>query len=306
MRGRFRGGAISLQETDRLVVATWLDDVDAEIPAVLEVAALAFVVGVAERTFEFELGAQARIAEFVPEIDTASKEARAEIDLRFRQLRKHRSDHQLLTVRQILWPGDQARFRSGTWSSGRRRTASTWWPNCGAVRNDFWVAIRRWLQDIATDDYFDLGRNVDLLNTASIGLALLGLVAPDEVLDSYLGPWTAEDASLNEQTMAVYLVWQMSMLDQLAPLALHSTFLGRPRFTDPAQVGDIRVQRPLARYPLEAVKRLSQLADQGETLAARAYAQLFATLAGQDSDAVVVLGEMCVRMNTKRTALRPT
>ena len=38
----------------------------------MEVAALAFVVGVAERTFEFELGQlKLRIAEFVPEIEIA-------------------------------------------------------------------------------------------------------------------------------------------------------------------------------------------------------------------------------------------
>ena len=143
-----------LQETDRLVVATWLDDVDAEIPAVLEVAALAFVVGVAERSFEFELGQlKLRIAESVPEIDTASKEARAEIDLRFRQMRKHRSDHRLLTVRQIpVARGSgsisirHVEFRAPTY---RQHVVAELWSRLG---NDFWAAIRRWLQDIAEDD----------------------------------------------------------------------------------------------------------------------------------------------------------
>ncbi len=292
-----------LQETDRLAVATWLDEVDAEISAVLEVAALAFVVGVAERTFESELGQlKLRIAEFVPEIDTASKEARAEIDLRFRQMRKHRSDHQLLTVRPVpvaRGSGSIAirhvEFRAPAY---RQHVVAELWNRLGS---DFWAAIRRWLQDIAADDYSDLVWRVDLINTVAIGLALLSLVAPDEVIESYLDPWTAEDASLNEQTMAVYVVWRMSMLDQLASLALQIAILWAGQGT--------RTQRRVAtyafsgelgaRYPLEAVKRLSQLADQGETLAARAYAQLFATLAEQDSDAVVVLGEMRRRMTTK-------
>ena len=71
--------------------------------------------------------------------------------------------------------------------------------------------------------------------------------------------------------MAVYLVWQMSMLGQLAPLALQSTILwaGQGSRTE-RRLATYAFSGPLgARYPLEAVKRLSQLADQGEALAGR-------------------------------------
>ena len=63
------------------------------------------------------------------------------------------------------------------------------------------------------------------MNSTAIGLALLALVAPDEVIDCYLLPWTDEDASVSQQTMAVYVVWQMSMLEQTAPLALRIAIL---------------------------------------------------------------------------------
>lgn len=293
-----------LQETDRLVVATWLDDVNAEIPAVLEVAALVFVVGVAERVFEAELGElKLRVAEFAPEIDSTSKEARAEIDLRFRQLRKHRAGHRLITVRQVpvaRGSGSLAIRHVDFRIPGYREhvVAELW----SRLPSEFWAAMRRWLQYIAADDHWDLIKRGDLINSVSIGLALLGLVAPDEVIESYLDPWTAEDASLYEQTMAVYVVWQMSMLSPLAALALqiaiHWAGQGsrtQRRLATYAFSGELG-----ARYPLEAVKRLSQLADQGEALAAQAYAQLFATLAGQDSDALVVLHELVRRLDTKK------
>ena len=290
-----------LQETDRLIVASWLDEVDAAIPAVLEVAALAFLLGVAERVFEAELsGLKARIAEFAPTTNVASRKAKAEVDLRFSQLRKHRSGHRLLTVRQVpvSWGSGSLSIRHVDFrvQNYRQHVVAELWDR---LPNDFWAGMRQWLQDIVTDDRSDPNSHADLLNSASIGLALLALVAPDEVLDSYLGPWTAEEASLNEQIMAVYLVWQMSMLGQLAPLALQSTILwaGQGSRTE-RRLATYAFSGPLgARYPLEAVKRLSQLADQGEALAARAHAQLFATLARQDSDAVVVLGEMRQRMN---------
>ena len=87
---------------DRQTVVDWLDDVDAAVPAVLEVATLAFVLGVTERVFEDEVAdLKLRLADFAPELDTRSRKAKAGIDLRFQQLRKQRADHKLLTVTQV-------------------------------------------------------------------------------------------------------------------------------------------------------------------------------------------------------------
>ena len=292
------------QGNGRRTVQDWLRKVDAAIPAVVEVAALAFVLGVPERVFEDEVSSlKLRLAEFTPDLDTESKEAKAEIDLRFRQLRKLRADHPLLTVRQvpvIKSSGSIAVrhvfFRAPEY---RRHVIADLWDS---LDREFWSGMRHWLYRIAEGDGYAAGRHAELMNSVAIGLSLLGLVAPDEIIDSYLDPWTDEDASLSAQTMAVYVVWRMSMLDLLSPLALRIAIVwagqgpkNQRRLAAYAFSGELG-----ARYPVEATKRLSQLADQGEPLVTVAFAQLFATLAEQEDDAVVVLRELRRRMVNKK------
>jgi hypothetical protein len=288
---------------DQQTVTDWLDNVDAAISAVLEVATLAFVLGVPERVFEDEVAdLKLRLADFAPELDTGSKEAKAEIDLRFRQLRKQRADHKLLTVTRVPVARNSGsiavRHVDFRVPAFRRYVIAELWNSLG---REFWSGMRRWLHGIAAADHPDPLRHADLMNSAAIGLALLALVAPDEVIDSYLLPWTDEGASVSEQTIAVYVVWWMSMLDQVAPLALVIAIQW-------AGQGP-RTQRELAayafsgelgaRYPVEATKRLGQLADQREPLVTLAFARLFATLAMQGGDAVVVLRELRRRMADK-------
>jgi hypothetical protein len=285
---------------DQQTVADWLDDVNAAIPAVLEVAALAFVLGVTERIFEDELAdLKLRLADFAPELDTGSKEAKTEIDLRFQQLRKERARHKLLTIRQLPVAESSGsiaiRHVNFRVPEFRQFAIAELW---NSLPREFWSGLRRWLHGIAATGHYDPLQHANLMNSAAIGLALLALVAPDEVIDCYLVPWTHEEASGSEQTMAVYVVWQMSMLDQSAPLALRIAILwagqGRPtqrRLAAYAFSGELG-----ARYPIEATKRLSQLADQKEPLTALAFARLFATLATQRGDAVVVLRELRRRM----------
>jgi hypothetical protein len=288
---------------DQQTVVHWLTNVDAAIPAVLEVATLAFVLGVTERIFEDEFAdLKLRLADFAPELDSGSEEAKAEIDLRFRQLRKHRADHKLLTIRQVPVARSSGSiairhvdFRAPEY---RQYVIAELW---NSLPREFWSGMRLWLHGIAAADHYDPLRHADLMNSAAIGLALLALVAPDEVIDCYLLPWTDEDASASEQTMAVYVVWQMSMLDQTAPLALHIAIVwagqGPPtqrRLAAYAFSGELG-----ARYPIEATKRLSQLADQSEPVTSLAFARLFATLATQGGDAVVVLSQLRRRMVDK-------
>jgi hypothetical protein len=292
-----------LHGSDRRTVSDWMDDVDAAIPAVLEVATLAFVLGVTERVFEDEVaGLKLRLADFAPELDTGSKEAKAEIDLRFRQLRKQRANHKLLCVRQLPVARSSGAiairhvdFRVPEY---RQYVVTELW---NSLPREFWSGMRDWLHDIAAAADQDPLRHADLMNSAAIGLALLALVAPDEVIDCYLLPWTEEDASASEQTMALYVVWQMSMRDQTQPLALRIAIVwagqGGPtqrRVAAYSFSGELG-----ARYPVEATKRLSQLANQHEPLTTMAFARLFATLATQEGDAVVVLGELRRRMADK-------
>jgi hypothetical protein len=293
-----------LQGSGRQTVDDWLRKVDAAIPAVLEVAALAFALGVTERVFEDEVASlKLRLADFAPDLDTGSKEAKAEIDLRFRQLRKLRADHPLLTVKQVPVVKSSGSiavrhvlFRAPEY---RRHVIAELWDS---LDREFWSGMCRWLHSIAKGDGYPAARHADLMNSAAIGLSLLGLVAPDEIIDSYLTPWTAEDAFLSEQMMAVYVVWRMSMLDQLSPLALRIAILwaGQGQETQ-RRLAALAFSGELgARYPVEATKRLGQLADQREPLASVAFAQLFATLAEQDGDAVVVLRELRHRLVSKK------
>jgi hypothetical protein len=293
-----------LQGSARQAVEDWLRTVDAAIPAVLEVAALAFVLGVPERVFEDEVaGLKQRLAEFAPDLGAESKEAKAEIDLRFRQLRRQRADHPLLTVRPVPVVNTSGSiavrhvlFRAPEY---RRHVVAELW---ASLDREFWSGIRGWLHGIAGGDGYPAARLAQLMNSAATGLSLLGLVAPDEIIDSYLTPWTAEEASLSEQTMAVYVVWRMSMLDQLSALALRIAILwaGQGQSTQRSLAALAFSGELGARYPVEATKRLSQLADQREPLISLAFAQLFAILAEQDGDAVVVLRELGRRLASKK------
>jgi hypothetical protein len=292
-----------IQGSGRRTVEDWLRKVDAAIPAVLEVAALAFILGVPERVFEEEVsGLKLWLADFAPDLDVESKEAKAEIDLRFRQLRKQRTDHPLLTVQQVPIAKSSGSigvrhvlFRAPEY---RRHVIAELW---NSLDSEFWSGMRDWLHRIAEGDGYPAGWHAELMTSAAVGLALLGLVAPDELFDSYLAPWSAEDASPSEQTMAVYVVWRMSMLDRLSPLALRIAILwaGQGQQTQRWMAALAFSGELGARYPVEATKRLSQLADQQEPGVTKAIALLFATLAGQDGDAVVVLRELRHRMVTK-------
>lgn len=285
-----------LGRDDQQAVADWLNEVNAAIPAVLEAAALAFVLGVPERVFEDELTElKLRLADFAPELDTSSKKVKAEVDLRFRQLRKQRADHKLLTVIQVpvAWHSGAITVRHVDFRvpAYRRHVIAALW---NSLNRDFWSGMRGWLRDIVAVERHDVLRHRDLMSSAAIGLGLLALVAPDEVIDSYLLPWTADDATASEQTMAVYTVWRMSMLDQVAPLALRIAILWAGQGS--------RLQRGLAayafsgelgiRYPLEATKRLGQLSNQREPAVPLAFARLFTALAAEGGVAFVVLSEL--------------
>lgn len=294
----------NLNKSAQQTVEDWLDEVDGAIPAVLEVAALAFVVGVSERTFEAEvLNLKERLGEFAPDLDLTSIKAQTEIDLRFRQLRRLRAKHSLLTVQQVPLIRNSGSLASRHVTfirpEYRRYVVAGLW---NSLSHEFWTGIRGWLQDIADGDGYSEEQHIELMDNAAAGLALLGLVAPDEIIESYLGPWSAEDASPGKQMMALLLVWRMSMLDRLAPLALRIAVVwaGQGRKTQRILAAYAFSGELGARYPIEATRRLSQLADQREPETAVAFARLFATLAAQEGDASVVVGVLRRRMKSKK------
>ena len=287
----------ALADNDLQEVADWLDKVNAAIPDVLEVATLAFTAGLPERLVDEELGQfRSQIAKFAPEVDLSKDEVKKEIDLRFRQVRKMRGEHPLLAVRDVpvaRLASVPIRHLDFAKAGYRSYVITELWQR---LDTDFWAGIRWWIHEIA-----DSGR-LNLMGSAATGLALLAQRAPDEVMDRYLDPWTAEDASWNEQLMAILVIGQMSAFGDMATLALqivvHWATQGsrsQRRVATYAFSGGLG-----ARFPVDATRRLTHLADQGEPLAGNGHAVLFMTLAGQGADGALVLGELQWRMNHQR------
>ena len=286
-----------MADNDPQEVADWLDKVDAAIPDVLEVAALAFTAGLPERLVDEELREfRSQIAKFAPEVNPSKDEVKKEIDLRFRQVRKMRGEHPLLAVRDVpvaRLASVPIRHLDFAKAGYRSHVITELWQR---LDTDFWAGIRWWIHEIA-----DSGQ-LNLMSSAATGLALLAQRAPDEVIDWYLDPWTAEDASWNEQLMAILVIGQMSAHGDMATLALqivvHWATQGsrsQRRVATYAFSGGLG-----ARFPVNATRRLTHLADQGEPLAGNGHAVLFMTLARQGADGALVLGELQRRMNGQR------
>jgi hypothetical protein len=287
----------ALADNDPQEVADWLDKVDAAIPEVLEMAALAFTAGLPERIVDEELRQfRSRIATFAPEVDPSKDDVKKEIDLRFRQVRKMRGEHPLLAVRDIpvaMFASVPIRHLDFAKANYRSCLITELWQRLDA---DFWDGIRGWIHEIAD------GGDLSLMSSAATGLALLAQRAPDEVIDCYLDPWTEEDASWNEQLMAILVIGQLSGVGDMATLALqvvvHWAAQGsrsQRRVATYAFSGGLG-----ARFPVDATRWLSNLADQGEPLAGNGHAVLFMTLAGQKADGALVLGELQRRMNRQQ------
>jgi hypothetical protein len=285
----------ALADNDPREVADWLDKVDAAIPEVLEVAAVAFTAGLPERLIDAELREfKSQIAKFAPEVDPSKDEVKKEIDLRFRQVRKMRAEHPLLAVHDVrvaMLASVPIRHLDFAKANYRSDLITELWQQ---LDTDFWDGIRWWINEIAE------GGQLNLMSSAATGLALLAQRAPDEVIDCYLEPWTAEDASWNEQLMAILVIGQMSEFGgDMATLALqivlhwatHGSRTQR-RVATYAFSGGLG-----ARFPVDATRKLAHLADQGEPLAGNGHAVLFMNLAGQGAYGALVLGELQRRMN---------
>jgi hypothetical protein len=282
---------------DHQHVRDWLDKVDAAIPEVLEVALLAFTAGLPERVIDEELrGFKERVHEFAPEI-SQSKEAKEEITLRFRQVRKARADHPLLAVADVPVARVAAiavRHLNFARPAYRAHLLAELWLR---LDPDFWAGVRSWIYEITA------AGDVDLMASVAAGLALLAQRAPDEVLDGYLGRWTADDASDNEALMAILVISQLSVTGDLATLALQVTMGWATQGSRRQRwIATCAFSGSLgARFPVDATRRLSHLADQGEPLAEEGQTVLFMTLATQGADGTLVLNELQRRLSSQRS-----
>ncbi|MFD8981262.1 hypothetical protein [Streptomyces sp. NPDC059564] len=169
---------------------------------------------------------------------------------------------------------------------------------------EYWDAVRHWLGAVVEAD----PDPVLQLSIAS-GLALLGHVAFDEVVQSYLDPWARGESGETGQTLAVYVLWYMCLEETQAAAALtlartwaqsaHPTLRGTALFAFSGQLG--------VTFPTDAVKWLWAVLRSGvlvkreeRELGLQAWAQLFLTLVDCEEDAGIVFDALAHRIRKER------
>ncbi len=169
---------------------------------------------------------------------------------------------------------------------------------------EYWDAVRHWLDAL-------VGADPDPALQLSIasGLTLLGHIAFDEVVQSYLDPWARGESGETGQTLAVYVLWYMCLEETQAAAALtlartwaqstHPTLRGTALLAFSGQLG--------VTFPTDAVKwlwavlRSSALEKREEREhGLRAWAQLFLTLVDCQEDAGIVLDALAHRIRKEQ------
>ncbi|MFD3469373.1 hypothetical protein ACFWWM_23960 [Streptomyces sp. NPDC058682] len=169
---------------------------------------------------------------------------------------------------------------------------------------EYWDAVRHWL-----DALVDADPDPALQLSIASGLTLLGHIAFDEVVQSYLDPWARGESGEIGQTLAVYVLWYMCLEETQAAAALtlartwahslHPTLRGTALIAFSGQLG--------VTFPTDAVKwlwavlRTSALEKREEREhGLRAWAQLFLTLVDCQEDAGIVLDALAHRIRKER------
>ncbi|MEW2485807.1 hypothetical protein [Streptomyces sp. NPDC048411] len=169
---------------------------------------------------------------------------------------------------------------------------------------EYWDAVRHWLGAVVDAD----PDPVLQLSIAS-GLTLLGHIAFDEVVQSYLDPWARGESGEIGKTLAVYVLWYMCLEETQAAAALtlartwaqsaHPTLRSTALFAFSGQLG--------VTFPTDAVKWIwavlrSGVLDKREEreLGLQAWAQLFLTLVDCQEDASIVLDALAHRIRKEQ------
>ncbi|MDI3403613.1 hypothetical protein [Streptomyces cavernicola] len=169
---------------------------------------------------------------------------------------------------------------------------------------EYWDAVREWLGLVVDADH-----DPALQLSIASGLTLLGHIAFDEVVQSYLDPWARGEHGLTGQTVAAYVLWFMCLEETQAAAALtlvrtwaqstHPALRGTALVAFSGQLG--------ATFPTDAVKWLwavlrSGVLDKQEEREAglHAWAQLFLTLVDCQEDAGIVLDALAYRIRKEQ------
>ncbi|MFI7177060.1 hypothetical protein [Streptomyces spororaveus] len=169
---------------------------------------------------------------------------------------------------------------------------------------EYWDAVRHWLEALV-----DADPDPALQLSIASGLTLLGHIAFDEVVQSYLDPWARGESGETGQTLAVYVLWYMCLEETQAAAALtlartwaqstHPTLRGTALFAFSGQLG--------VTFPTDAVKWLWSVLRTGvlekweqREHGLRAWAQLFLTLVDCQEDAGIVLDALAHRIGKEQ------
>ncbi|WP_329621376.1 hypothetical protein OG357_13510 [Streptomyces sp. NBC_01255] len=169
---------------------------------------------------------------------------------------------------------------------------------------EYWDAVRHWLGAVVDAD----PDPVLQLSIAS-GLTLLGDIAFDEVVQSYLDPWACGESGQIGQYLAVYVLWYMCLEETQAAAALtlartwaqstHPTRRGTALIAFSGQLG--------VTFPTDAVKWIWAVLRSGvldkraeREVGLQAWAQLFLTLVDCQEDAGIVLDALAHRIRKEQ------
>lgn len=249
---------------------------------ILEVATLAFTLGVDERHFEAALALlRNALNEHWPEPESDKAPAAKES---MPQLRGQLAENPLMvTTTMPTELGTRGALLFTVPGYHRHALAELW----RLMHVAFWDAVQDWLDIIVLRPQYE--------QRLTIGLAKLADVALDEVLQT-LDRWARGQRGSAGQRAAVYTLWLMTYEGSLAPTALQIATKWITRGTPTHRwVAAMAFSGQLGvRYPHEAVNVLWQLCVQSHTVdgdVEMVFGELFSTLVRESiKDAGIVLG----------------
>ncbi|GAA2620528.1 hypothetical protein SMC26_26145 [Actinomadura fulvescens] len=161
-----------------------------------------------------------------------------------------------------------------------------------------WNAVRSWLYEVVQE--------IDLRLPATAGLVLLATVAPEEVEEQYLEPWSRGAIGTAGQLCAAYALSHLATEDERSTTALHiaTRWVSHGNSSQRWTAALVFSGELGARYPTDAVRRLWQLIPQCNDLsvpAALAMGRLFATLVHGSKGAAEVIRLLGERLALTRT-----
>ena len=277
----------ALARTAERRVNEWFDDHRKSFPAVLDVAALAFLGHARYREFESLRDRLDQIMEryeVVRPVAERPQKSKQRADLPDRRDRLT-DENGLITEKRVPGPTNEQLRVLAFRSDGYRRQVLVELSRRYETR--FWNALAEWLISIVA---------VRHDAQVAVGLALLASADFDEVDHSYLTPWSKGAAGAQGQTTTVFILWAMCFAEDTLPIALKvAKQWANHGDSEQRWTAAMTYSGVLGAFdPAQAIRQLWQLitsSADGYREACIAMAMLFGTLLGT-SDAAKLLSTL--------------